>query len=61
MVVISSVLDRDGELVFNADGFAEAVFVSLNLACIGISLVVSNSLEIGCGATLGIVSEEIEV
>ena len=61
MEFISSVLDRDGILVFNADGVTEAVLVSLNLACIGISFVVFNSSEMGCGETLGIDSEEIEV
>ena len=61
MAVISSVLDRDGELAFNCDGFSESVLVSLTLACIGISPVLSNSSEMGCGETLGIVSEEVAV
>ena len=61
MIVISSGLDRDGELTFNWDGFAESVLVSRNLACNGISPVLSNSSEMGCGETLGIVSEEVAV
>ena len=32
MIVISSGLDRDGELTFNWDGFAELVAESLNFA-----------------------------